>query len=216
MLGQATGDFGLTDSPRPKLEGSHHLPLYNIFCTSPWRLHPNGFLSWDSRREVLKLSRLGFSQLCEAIASCSDLWLKWGLKQTCSSCRKLFNSLLHATCTHGSRVDSQLFMVGSQTANLTPNLSFCHNLCYKCPNGSCEPILNIYTSIFSNDIKNSSMQGVLISIIILWRFESPLGLQLPQWEFIWECESSSSHSLTFSPKARVATFRFIFFDQVCV
>ncbi len=35
-------------------------------------------------------------------------------------------------------------MVGGQTANLTPNPSFGHNLCFKCPNGSCEPILNIY------------------------------------------------------------------------
>jgi hypothetical protein len=35
-------------------------------------------------------------------------------------------------------------MVGSQIANLTPNLSFGHNLCVKCPNGSCEPMLNIY------------------------------------------------------------------------
>ncbi len=35
-------------------------------------------------------------------------------------------------------------MVGSQIANLTPNPSFGHNLCFKCPNGSCEPILYIY------------------------------------------------------------------------
>jgi hypothetical protein len=38
-------------------------------------------------------------------------------------------------------------MVGSQTANLTPGLSFGHNLCFKCPNESCEPILNIYVLI---------------------------------------------------------------------
>jgi hypothetical protein len=30
---------------------------------------------------------------------------------------------------------------------LTPDLSFCHNLCYKCPNGSWEPILDICISI---------------------------------------------------------------------
>jgi len=29
---------------------------------------------------------------------------------------------------------------------LTPGLSFDHNLCYRCPNGSCEAILDIYTS----------------------------------------------------------------------
>jgi hypothetical protein len=29
---------------------------------------------------------------------------------------------------------------------LTPGPSFGHNLCFKCPNGSCKPILNIYIS----------------------------------------------------------------------
>jgi hypothetical protein len=41
-------------------------------------------------------------------------------------------------------VDSRLLMVGNQTANLTPGLSFGHNLCFKCPNGQHEPILDIY------------------------------------------------------------------------
>jgi len=35
-------------------------------------------------------------------------------------------------------------MVESQFDNLTPDLSFGHNLCFKYPNGSCEPILDIY------------------------------------------------------------------------
>jgi hypothetical protein len=34
-------------------------------------------------------------------------------------------------------------MVGSQIDTLTPNPSFGHNLCFKYPNGSCEPNLNI-------------------------------------------------------------------------
>jgi hypothetical protein len=71
----------------------------------------------------------------------------WGLKQSWSSHQELSNSVSHATCTHRFRVDSRLFVVGSQTASLSPDLSFCHNLCCKCPNGSCEPILGIYTSI---------------------------------------------------------------------
>jgi hypothetical protein len=53
----------------------------------------------------------------------------------------------HVACTKVNPVDSQLLVVGSQTANLTPDFSFGHNLCYKCPNGQCEPILDIYTSI---------------------------------------------------------------------
>ncbi len=35
----------------------------------------------------------------------------------------------------------------------------------------------------SNDIKNSSNRWVLTPTIVLWRFRSPFGLQLPQWEF---------------------------------
>jgi len=53
----------------------------------------------------------------------------------------------HATYTQGNWVDSWLLMVGSQIANLTPNLFFGHNLCFRCPNGSCKPSLNIYISI---------------------------------------------------------------------
>jgi hypothetical protein len=135
------------NSPWPGLGGSHHLPPYSILCTSPWGLHPNVFLSWDSRRGVPKLPRLELSQLCGAITSCSDLRSKQGLKQSCSSHRELSNGVLHTTCTHGSRVDSSHFVVGSQIASLTHGLSFCHNFYCRCPNGSCEPILDIYTSI---------------------------------------------------------------------
>jgi hypothetical protein len=53
----------------------------------------------------------------------------------------------HVTCMQGNRVDSRLLVVGSQTANLTPGPSFGHNLCFRCPNGSYKPILNIYVSI---------------------------------------------------------------------
>ncbi len=59
--------------------------------------------------------------------------------------------MFHSTCTRRRRVDSRLLVVGSQTANLTPNLtpdpSFCHNLCCRYPNDQCEAIFDIYTSI---------------------------------------------------------------------
>ncbi len=38
-------------------------------------------------------------------------------------------------------------MVGSQIGSLIPSPFFGHNLCFKCSNGSCEPILNIFISI---------------------------------------------------------------------
>jgi hypothetical protein len=129
---------------------------------------------------VSKSLRLEVLQLCGTITSCVDLWSGWGLNQSCSPCPDLFNSVPHATCTQGNQVDSQLPMVESQIGSLTLDLSFGHNLCWKCPNGSCEPILNIYASIiFSNGIKNSSRRGVLDCAIDLWSFESPSGPQLP-------------------------------------
>jgi len=52
----------------------------------------------------------------------------------------------HATCTQKNRGDSWLLVIESQITNLTPSLSFGNNLCFKCPNESCNPILNIYIS----------------------------------------------------------------------
>jgi hypothetical protein len=48
----------------------------------------------------------------------------------------------HVVCSQVNR--ARLFLVGSQTSNLTPDPSFGHYLCFKCPNEQCEPILNIY------------------------------------------------------------------------
>jgi hypothetical protein len=141
VLGQATGNTDSLDSPRPGLWGSHHLPPYSILYVYPWHLHPNGFLSHDSQGGVLKLSRFRPVRLWEFINLSSDLQLGWGLKQTCSSLQELSNGVLHSTCTHWGWVDSWLLMIGSQTVSLTPGLSFDHNLCCRCPNGSCEAIL---------------------------------------------------------------------------
>ncbi len=43
MLRQAMGNTDTLDASRLGLGGSHHLPLYSIFCGWPWSLHPNGF-----------------------------------------------------------------------------------------------------------------------------------------------------------------------------
>jgi hypothetical protein len=96
---------------------------------------------------VSKLPRLGVPQLCGIITSCVDLRSGRGLNRSCSPCQELFNDMSHATCTQGDWVDSWLPVVGNQIANLIPGLSFGHNLCCKCPNGSCELILDIYTSV---------------------------------------------------------------------
>jgi hypothetical protein len=146
VLGQATGNMDSLDSPRPGLRGSHHLPPYSILCITPLHPHPNGFYSRDSQGGVPKLSQFGLLRLWELITPGSNLGLEWGLKQTCSSSQELSNSVSHSIYTHCDWVDSRLFVVGSQIANLTPGPSFEHNLCCRCPNGSCEAIFDIYTS----------------------------------------------------------------------
>jgi hypothetical protein len=128
VLGQATGNTDSLDSPRPGLGGSHHLPPYSILCVAPLHPHPNGFYSWDSQGGVPKLSRFGLPGLWELITPGSNLGLERGLKQTCSSPQELSNCVSNSICTHRGRVDSRLFVVGSQIASLTVDLSFDHNL----------------------------------------------------------------------------------------
>jgi hypothetical protein len=135
------------DSPQPGFGGSHYLPPYSILCISLRHLHLNGFLSRDSQGGVPKLSQFGLPGFCKFITLCIDLRLGWGLKKTCSSPWELSYGVSYSTCTHWGRVDSQLLVVGSQIVNLTSGPSFFHNLCCRCPNGSCEAIFDIYTLI---------------------------------------------------------------------
>ncbi len=72
----------------------------------------------------------------------------------------------HSTCTHWGQVDSQLLVVKSQIASLTPDPSFCHNSCCRCPNGSCEAIFD--------------------SFPMIWR--------TPQGEMFWPLQSNSEVS----------------------
>ncbi len=93
---------------------------------------------------VPKFQQLGLPQLWGRITLRENLRLKWGLKQSCNPFQELSNSMLHATYKKGNWGDSWLLVVGNQIGNLSLDPSFGHNLCLKCPNGSCEPILDIY------------------------------------------------------------------------
>jgi hypothetical protein len=137
------GNTNSLDSPRPRLEGSHHLPPYSILCVAPAHPHPNGFYSRDSQGGVPGLSRFGLPELWEVTTPDSDLGLEQDLKKTCSSPQELSNSVLHSFCTPRGRVDYRLFVVRSQIASLTPDPSFDHNLCCKCLNGPCKAIFDI-------------------------------------------------------------------------
>jgi hypothetical protein len=171
---------------------------------------------------VLKFPKLGLMQLWGPITLLSNLWLRWGLKQSCSPRQELSNGMWHATCTQGNEVDSWVLMVGSQIANLTPNLSFGHNLCFKCPNGSCEPILDIYISIafqwynelfnlLGFDTYNRSLKIRSSPKFQTPKMEAPLGV----WRFIPShflslpnfllARNLASPCLCHELKARVAT-----------
>jgi hypothetical protein len=151
----------------------------------------------------------------ELITPSSDLRLRWGLKKTCNSPQDLSNDVSHSTCAHRDWVDTRLLVVGSQTGSLTPGPFFDHNLCCKCPNGSCEEFRTSTLQDLFNDIKHTSMRGVLTPAIKLWVFGSPGGLQVPLLG-VW---ISSSHL----PQSGVATFllfplnhtsKFIFFTKL--
>jgi hypothetical protein len=132
------------NSLRLGLGGSHHLPPYSIFCASPRGQHPKcHFVPWFPSGSP-KFPKLGLTRLWRLIILCENLELNWGLKQSCSPHQKKFNDMWHVTCMQGSQGNYQLLVIGSQIDNLTPNLFFGHNLCFNYPNGSCEPILDIY------------------------------------------------------------------------
>jgi hypothetical protein len=134
------------DSPQPGLGGSHHLPPYSILCDSPRDPHPNGF----SLPGVPKSRPTRLPGLWSPITLREDLVSKCDLKQSCSSRRELSNGMSHVVFSQVFRVDSRLLVVGSQNwktpGSSTPGPSFGHDLCFRCPNEQCEPILDIYAS----------------------------------------------------------------------
>jgi hypothetical protein len=119
------------------------------------------------------------------ITSHVDLWLRWGLKQSCIPRRKLYNSMLHVACTQVNQVNSRLLVVGSQTINLTHDLSFGHNLYFRCSNGRCEPNLDIYTSI------NFQWYKKLFKVMGF----DPCNCAMKVWESIWDFNSQHGSSL---------------------
>ncbi len=145
-VGISHGQLGLFDSPRPGLGGSHHLPPYIILCSFLPRLHLSGSFSRDSQIGVPKLSRVRVRGLWTVIAPRLELELGRALNQSCSSYQELSNTVSHSLMRRQEEVDSRLLVVESQTSSLTLGPSFAHNLGYRCPNGQCEPILDICTS----------------------------------------------------------------------
>jgi len=144
VLGRATGNTDTQNSPRPGLGEATTFPLI-VYSGLLHGAHIQmAFLSQDSRVGVPKSRPPGLLRLWSPIILRADLGSKCRLKQSCISRRELSNGMLHVICSQINRVDSQLFLVGSQTSSLTFGPSFGHNLCFRCPNDKCKPILDIY------------------------------------------------------------------------
>jgi hypothetical protein len=88
----------------------------------------------------------GVQGLWELITPDCKVWSQRGLNQTCSPRQDLFNYVSHSQFGGRKEVDSRLLVVGNQTASLTPDPSFAHNLGCRCPNDQCEAIFYIYAS----------------------------------------------------------------------
>jgi hypothetical protein len=87
--------------------------------------------------------------------------------KTCSSPQELSNGVLHSICTHLDRVDSRLFVVGSQIAGLTSDLLSTITCVVDVQMAHARPFSTSKLQGLSNSIKNTSRRGVLTSAIEL-------------------------------------------------
>jgi len=168
------------------------------------------FLSHVSRVGVPKSCQMGLPRLWSPITLQADLKSRCGLKQSCSSCRELSNDMSHAPCNQVNRVNSQLFLVGNQTGSLTIGPSFGHNLCFRCTNEQCDPILDIYvwrafqwhknaTSFWNHSLKFRKSTGTpspKVGIVLgVWGFTPSYSLTLfYTLGSVW-CDSRASFCL---------------------
>jgi hypothetical protein len=87
-------------------------------------------------------------------------------------------------------------MVGT---NLIPGLFYDHKLCFKYPNGSCNPILNIYISRAFRWYKELFNLMSFDSCNCLLKIQKSIGILIPEVRaHLGVCGFIPSHSLTFS------------------
>jgi hypothetical protein len=109
-------------------------------ATSKWHKF-TGLPKW-----IPELVPTGLPRLWTAITLDCRVRLQRGLNQSCSPRRDLSNSMSYTQIGCREEVNFWLLVVGSQTGNLTPGLSFAYNLGCWCSNGQCESIFDIYVS----------------------------------------------------------------------
>jgi hypothetical protein len=133
------GKFGLTRFITARTWGSHHLSPYSTICastrpTSKWYFVPGLPNGSTKIRKVESLATLGSHNfVCRPLI---ELRSKAKLYPLSRFFQQYVARHLHAR-------KSGRFPTFNQTTNLIPDLSFGHNLCFRCINGSCEPILDI-------------------------------------------------------------------------
>jgi hypothetical protein len=150
-----------------------------VETTSKWHKFP-GLPKWSP-----EIVPAGFPELWTVITPDCRVWSRRGLNQSCSPRRYLFNDMSHTQIGRREDIDSRLLVVGSQTASLTPGLSFAHNLGWRCPNCQCEGIFDIYVSRpFQWHQEHSNARCFSLSVE-LWTFGSLGGLQIPNFSKCW-------------------------------
>jgi hypothetical protein len=160
---------------------------------SKWPFCPGtpGTPAWESRNRAFS----GLPRLWSFITFGIDLRSTRRLKQSCRSRRDLSNGMSHVFCSQVFRVDSRFLVVGSQNRRT----SFGHNLCFRCPNEQCEPILDIYASRAFHWYKERHEPLRFDPSNLSLKFRESLwdsnSHQLPTWEFTLECEGSFLHTL---------------------
>jgi hypothetical protein len=106
-----------------KIHKIHHNPNLRKATTFPFIIFSMishggctqiSFCPETPRLKVSKFPKLGLPALWRAIASCVDLQLRWGPKQSCSPHQELFNNMWHATWTHVFQGKFWLLVGGSQ------------------------------------------------------------------------------------------------------
>jgi len=141
--------LGLTTN---NMDKTHHGPDLGEVTTFPLIVYFGPLhgayiqMAFLSRVGVLKSRELELSRFWSPITLLVDFGSRCGLKQSCNFHGELSNGMSHVICSEVNRIDSRLFLVGSQIGNLTIGPSFGHNLCFKCPNEQCKPILDINVS----------------------------------------------------------------------
>jgi hypothetical protein len=138
-VGICHGHLDTQDSPRPGL-GSKPPPYSPIVYSALLRgsgIRMSLFFETPEMesRSCPEIVLVGVSGLWDFIAPRPDLRSGRGLSQSCSPRREISNAMSHSRSARREQVDSRLLVVGGQTANLTPDPSFAHNLGCICPNG---------------------------------------------------------------------------------